>query len=73
MLKVGDKVIYEGKKSLYFDVGKCYTVTKIKNTSIYLVDDTKEEHEWEYKDFFIPLEVCIERDSKRERILLVKK
>ena len=52
MLKVGDKVIYEGKKSLCFDVGKCYTVTKIKNTSIYLADDTKEEHEWEYNYFF---------------------
>ena len=52
MLKVGDKVIYEGKKSLYFDVGKCYTVAEIKNTSIYLVDDTKEEHEWSYTKFF---------------------
>ena len=40
------------KKSLHFDVGKCYTVTKIKNTSIYLVDDTKEEHEWNYNYFF---------------------
>jgi hypothetical protein len=49
VLKAGDKVIYEGKKSLYFDVGKCYTIT---NTSIYLVDNTKEEHKWDYNHFF---------------------
>lgn len=52
MLKVGDRVIYEGEESLYFDVGKCYTVAEIKNTSIHLVDDTKEEHEWSYTKFF---------------------
>lgn len=29
-------------------------------------DANKFKYELEYKDFFVPLEVCIERDSKRE-------
>ena len=29
-------------------------------------DDIRKHYIIEYKDFFTPLEVCIERDSKRE-------
>lgn len=52
MLKVGDEVKYIGVHSNYFHKGKNYTITKIKNTSIYLVDNTKEEHKWDYNHFF---------------------
>lgn len=52
MLKVGDEVKYIGIHSDYFHKGKNYTISKIVDKAIFLVDDDEDNHEWSYTEFF---------------------
>ena len=52
MLKVGDEVKYIGIHSNYFHKGKNYTISKIADKAIFLVDDDGDNHEWSYTKFF---------------------
>ena len=52
MLKVGDEVKYIGIHSNYFHKGKNYTISKIVDKAIFLVDDDEDNHEWSYTEFF---------------------
>lgn len=52
MLKVGDKVRYVGGGSSYFSKDVDYTICKITDNSIYLIDNSDDEHEWSCNMFF---------------------
>lgn len=52
MLKVGDEVKYIGIHNNYFHKDKNYTISKIIDKFIFLVDDNENNHGWSYTKFF---------------------
>ena len=52
VLKVGEYVKYIGEGTAFFLKDEEYTISKIVDKAIFLVDDDEDNHEWSYTEFF---------------------
>lgn len=68
MLKVGDKVRYEGEDGDYFIKGKEYAIIDINNCEIILEDSSKSPiHSWTYPVFFNNF--CLADSPEEEKVI----